>query len=151
MSETGDIHNVAGSVLDCFCPKCENQTEHTVVSATKRRVREVKCEVCQFVHKYSNIKKKAGKRSAAVTAKRGRRKKLGTDEPFVSGSEWEEEMVKKKFVEPVDYRLGGSYAEGTLIQHPNFGVGVVKRIISDHKIESLFKAGRKVLVQNIKK
>ena len=151
MSETGEVHNVAGSVLDCFCPKCDNQTEHTVVSATKRRVREVKCEVCQFVHKFSNIKKKAGKGGAAVAARRGRKKKVRYDDAVHSGSEWEEEMAEKKLVEPVDYRLGGSYAEGTVISHPLFGVGIVKKIISDTKIESLFKAGRKYLVQNIRK
>lgn len=149
MSETGEVHNVPGSVVDCYCPKCENMTEHTVVSATKRRVREVKCEVCQFVHKYSKAKIK--KEKAATPTKRGRKKKQKLDESVAIGTEWEEEMEEKKDIQPADYRLGGSYAEGTVIGHSVFGVGIVKKIFSETKFEALFKTGRKYLVQNIKK
>ncbi|MFH1435643.1 MAG: hypothetical protein ABIJ56_07995 [Pseudomonadota bacterium] len=149
MTEPVEVHNVEGSVVDCLCPKCENDTEHTIMSSTKRRVREVKCEVCQFIHKYSNTKKIGGK--DAKPTKRGRKKKQKVDDLLNMGSEWEEEMDQKKMVEPVDYRLGGSYAEGTVINHPAFGVGIVKKILSNTKIETLFQAGRKFLVQNIKK
>ena len=149
MTEPVEVHNVVGSVVDCFCPKCDNDTEHTIISSTKRRIREVKCEVCQFVHKYSNTKKKAKK--SATPSKRGRKKKQKIDDLVSMGSEWEEEIELKKLVEPVDYRLGGSYAEGTVINHPSFGVGIVKKILSNTKIEMLFQTGRKFLVQNIKK
>lgn len=171
MSETAEVHNVPGSVLDCFCPKCENITEHTIVSATKRRVREVRCEACKFAHKFTAMKKTAKQRKtskpskpvkpakpqkavkAATTAKparRGRRKKLRGDGGG-GANEWEVEMEEKKDMAAVDYRLGGSYAEGTVIRHPSFGVGFVKKIISGNKFEALFKGGRKFLVQNIKR
>jgi len=176
MSETGEVHNVPGSVLDCFCPKCENTTEHTVVAATKRRVREVRCEACKFVHKFTAEKKSAKKSKTAKTvkaaktaktakaaktskppkaavkpARRGRRKKQRADGGVGGANEWEVEMEEKKDVAVVDYRLGGSYAEGTVIRHPSFGVGFVKKILSDNKFEALFKGGRKFLVQNIKR
>jgi len=163
MSETAEVHNVPGSVLDCFCPKCENTTEHTIVTATKRRVREVRCEACKFVHKFAATKKSAkpakaakpGKApkapKAAKPAKRGRRKKLRAEGGGGGANEWEEEMEEKKDIAVVDYRLGGSYAEGTVIRHPSFGVGFVKKIISENKFEALFKGGRKFLVQNIKR
>jgi ribosomal protein L44E len=166
MSETAEVHNVPGSVLDCFCPKCENTTEHTIVSASKRRVREVRCEACKFVHKYSAMKKsakpaktskpakalKAGKTvKAAKPARRGRRKKSRAEGGGGGANEWEREMEEKKDTAVVDYRLGGSYAEGTVIRHPSFGVGFVKKIISGNKFEALFKGGRKFLVQNIKR
>ncbi len=150
MIEVTDVHNVVGSVLDCFCPRCDGLTEHTVILATKRRVREVKCEACDFVHKYSNAKGKNQRNSVAAVVSPGRRKQSETDDMSPSGLEWEEEMNKKRFIEPVGYRLGGSYAEGTVIKHPLFGVGIVKRIVSENKIESLFKTGRKILVQKIK-
>jgi hypothetical protein len=149
MSETGEVHNVPGSVLDCYCTKCERMTEHTVVTASKLKVREVKCEACGFVHKYTKGKKQASSKSKS--SKRGRKKKQKEDEDSLAGSQWEEEMGEKGSVEPVHYRLGGSYAEGTVISHPTFGVGIVKRILSETKIEALFKKGKKHLVQNIKK
>lgn len=182
MSETGEVHNVPGSVLDCFCPKCEQTTEHTIVVATKRRVREVRCEACKFVHKFTTAKKTTKKSKTAKTAKaaktaktaksvkpvkaaksskppkadakpakRGRRKKQRAEGRGGGANEWEEEMEEKKDVAVVDYRLGGSYAEGTVIRHPSFGVGFVKKILSDNKFEALFKGGRKFLVQNIKR
>jgi hypothetical protein len=83
--------------------------------------------------------------------KRGRKKKPRSEGQHRRGSEWEEEMEEKKGMAAVDYRLGGSYAEGTVINHPSFGVGVVKKILSENKIEALFQSGRKYLVQNIKK
>lgn len=178
MSETAEVHNVPGSVLDCFCPKCENTTEHTIVTATKRRVREVRCEACKFVHKFAAVKKsakaarpekpakpaKSAKSAkpvktakstkapkAAKAAKRGRRKKHRAEGGAGGANEWEEEMEEKKDIAVVDYRLGGSYAEGTVLRHPSFGVGFVKKILSENKFEALFKGGRKYLVQNIKR
>jgi len=150
MSETGEIHYVEGSIVDCLCPKCQVQTEHTILSVTKRSIRDVRCEMCQFPHRYSTTKKPAAEPAGPLAA-RGRKRKTREDEDLVTGTEWEAQLGERGPVEPVAYRLGGSYAEGNVIRHQLFGVGIVRKVLYETKIEVLFQGGLKYLIQNIRK
>jgi len=125
-------------------------TEHSVVNASKRRIREVRCEACGFAHKFSDTAAPR-KISSKMKGKESKETEKKSSRGSTSTAEWKESIESKKHMEPVNYRMGGSYAEGMLIQHPKFGLGVVKKVISENKIEALFKEGLKTLVQKVKK
>ena len=46
------------------------------------------------------------------------------------------------------YQLSDSYADGSLILHPLFGLGVVSKVISPHKIEIIFESSKKLMAMN---
>ena len=48
----------------------------------------------------------------------------------------------------VPYSLGGAYAEGDLLLHAEFGLGIVARILSHKKMQVIFQKGLKILVMN---
>jgi hypothetical protein len=45
----------------------------------------------------------------------------------------------------VDYSMAEAYKVNTLISHPQFGIGVVQRVVGPQKIEVLFEDGRKTM------
>ena len=46
---------------------------------------------------------------------------------------------------PVPYSINGTFAEGTLVEHPVFGVGAVLELLPPDKMELLFREGVKRL------
>jgi len=48
-----------------------------------------------------------------------------------------------------EYQISATYGEGDLIKHPLFGLGVVSKVITPHKIEIVFKTDKKLMAMNI--
>ena len=70
--------------------------------------------------------------------------------PKVSNSKLFEEAKSSSVNKvPVDYNISNSYAKGTLLQHSNWGEGVVFKVFDD-KIEVVFRDSIRTLVQNRK-
>lgn len=47
-----------------------------------------------------------------------------------------------------EYNMADTYREGDLIAHPNFGLGVVSKIISPRKAEVIYEASKKLMAMN---
>lgn len=47
------------------------------------------------------------------------------------------------------YSYSDSYAEGALIKHDAFGLGVVSKVISPRKVEIIFETSRKLMAMNV--
>jgi hypothetical protein len=47
------------------------------------------------------------------------------------------------------YQLSDTYAEGSLILHPLFGLGVVSKVISPRKIEVIYENSKKLMAMRI--
>ena len=47
------------------------------------------------------------------------------------------------------YQLSDAYRDGMLIIHPQFGLGVVTKVISPHKIEVIFENSKKLMAMNL--
>ncbi len=146
------VHYVEGSVVDGFCPKCESITEHTIVKATKKSIRDVRCEACSFVHKYQKTAKTKAKAKAKTKKKRKTRKKAQEiDEKAQALAEWEAACLANAAVEPQDYSMKKEWEPGKVVLHKRFGKGVVTKKLSERKIEVIFQDSRRRLVQNMKK
>ena len=48
-----------------------------------------------------------------------------------------------------DYQLADSYKDGDLVNHFQFGYGVVSKVISPRKIEVIFESSKKLMAMNI--
>ncbi len=137
-----EVHYIEGGVVDGYCPKCEGSTEHTIVKATKRTIREVRCDVCHFVHKYQ-------KAVAVAKNRRARKKSSDLDDTAQVQAEWEAVCLEHASEEPRTYDMAVEWPSGSVILHPIFGKGVVTKRLGATKIEVIFQTARKKLVQNL--
>ena len=131
-----------GTYIVCRCSKCDNNMNHVVVAkGADNYVARVKCLICGSEHNYKHepVKKTFSARISKVSA-----------EPKVSSSKLFEEARSSSVNKvPVDYSIANSYTNGTLIQHLNWGEGVVFKVFDD-KIEVIFRDSIRTLVQNRK-
>ena len=136
---TGRIGQV-GSELQSKCGKC-GEAWHVVIALAENHIAQVQCGECGARHRYrpaggaaadgaslpSSIAKKSPARSRKSDAK-----------PVVSADTSRPRR---------DFRPNDTYEVGDRMVHPNFGEGVVQATRGATKVEVLFDAGTKLLVQ----
>ena len=59
--------------------------------------------------------------------------------------EWESLRPDMERERAIPYSMTGKFRLNNLVEHPVFGLGVVKRVIVPSKIEVLFEDGKKLL------
>lgn len=136
----------AGSIIDARCTRCSAITNHTIVAMVGDKVVRVECNTCHGIHNYHPIK--AVREPAA--AKGGERRVASPRAPKVdpaaaAASEWTSLLGARDLAAAVPYDMHGSYRVDALLQHPKFGVGIV-RLVLPGKVEVLFQEGLKRLI-----
>ena len=48
-----------------------------------------------------------------------------------------------------EYKISDTYRDGSLLTHPDFGLGVVTKVISPRKMEVIFETSKKLMAMNI--
>ena len=131
-----------GTYIVTRCSRCDNNMNHVVVAqGADGMVARVKCLVCGSEHNYHHetVKKISSVRVPKITAS-----------PRTSSSKlFEEARTGAVNKVPVNYTISEPYVNGTLIQHPNWGEGVVFKVF-DNKIEVVFRDSIRTLVHNRK-
>ena len=128
----------AGDHISSRCSKCKDVTNHTIVAMVGDKVVRVECNTCGGVHNYRGTlvtKTKAARPNARPPAVRTSR----TEE------QWQALLNDADQATAVPYNLQTPVADGTLIQHPSFGLGRVIAIIRPNKMEVFFQSGIKLL------
>jgi hypothetical protein len=137
-----DIDEV-GSDIEAYCPKCKQDTSHTVITKYEEEVRRVQCSVCGDVHAYRKPRGDVEEEppEPAAARKRAAAKKLS----------WQEFINKigpnKANDRSRPYTIRDHYPEGDIVSHPKFGIGFVTEI-SENKAEVTFQDDRRLLVHN---
>ena len=127
---------VGGEVVT-KCSKCELELAHVIVTMkTSTTPGKIQCKTCDSVHTF---KKSAAKK----TRKRAKRKSAIESQ----SDEWNQ-LIKASSQEETTYSTKLSFQINDLINHPNFGKGVVKRLIDKSKVEVVFETDTKFLVHN---
>lgn len=139
----------AGSDIEARCTRCREVTNHTVVAMVEDRVVRVQCHICDGVHNYHPPAAKPAAKQAPVrsTAPREPREPRQTRSraEAAAAEEWEAGVRLAATAGTVPYSMAGRYRHEDLVQHPVFGVGIVKAILPPGKMEVLFQGGRKLL------
>lgn len=63
--------------------------------------------------------------------------------------DWRELLLEASPEGVPTYTLGDNYQDGDLIMHPQFGIGVVSKVITTRKVEVIFETSKKVMAMNI--
>src|SRR5262249_5818991 len=137
-----DVDEV-GSDIEAYCPKCKQDTSHTVITKYEEEVRRVQCSVCGDVHAYRKPRgEEADEPPEPVAArKRAAQKKLTWQEAF------DKLGAHKAHDRSRPYTIREQYHEGDIVSHPKFGIGFVTEI-RENKAEVTFQDERRLLVHN---
>ena len=132
-----------GSYIVTRCSRCNNDMNHVVVAkGADGNVARVKCLVCSSEHNY-----KSAKKISLSTPKVRKVTPTGTRSSSVKLFEEAKQSSVNKV--PVNYNITEMYVKGTLLQHPNWGQGVVFKVY-DNKVDVVFQDSIRTLVHNRK-
>jgi len=115
-------------------------------------VSRVKCKTCGSEHKYRGEKTRGKSNSVAPRSgqeKRGRTASASRKEVNESPIRWELKCSEMNAELPAkDYRIQDIYTLKDVIRHPVFGLGFVERVISETRMDVLFKDAVKLMAMN---
>src|SRR5262245_15775131 len=147
-----------GGDVDAYCTKCRMDLTHTIHAVVNGAPARVECNTCHGVHQYRAPKSQKGspKPTREATASPSAPKAHKTESsapraransPAAIAETWQTSLQgKEEAARP--YRFGESYAIGDVVRHTQFGLGLVEERLSPQKICVLFRAGRKILIDN---
>jgi hypothetical protein len=127
------IASSLGDIIEARCTKCRKVTNHLIVAMVGTKPADVQCNSCNGTHRY---------RPPVSSAKPAKRT---GDSPTVKQDEWAELRTAMSHQIARDYAMDKEYRVGTVITHPNFGLGLVQRVVGNRKMEVLFEDGRKMM------
>lgn len=138
----------AGDHVDARCTRCREITNHTIIAMVEDKPARVRCNTCGGDHNYRPPRQvKATKTATKATvkgAKTGRRTSADRLRE-AQQKEWQETAAEADSGLTVAYNMERSFRLEDLVDHPVFGVGVVKALFKPNKVEILFSSGTKAL------
>lgn len=119
---------------------------HVVVSMIKDRPARVICKTCKSTHNF-----KIGTQTDLIrSTTRSSKPRKTPQKTYMKVSEmWEQKMAAAKNAPVKPYSVKQVFAAGDVINHPNFGVGLVEEVKGSGKITVLFRNDEKVLVHGM--
>lgn len=138
---------IVGKEALAYCTSCKMDLNSIIVAMKGDRIAKVQCLTCKKDHVYKAPKGVTEPGKATKTSRS--KKKEAAAEELTSHSieaEWTKLMLSHKDAPTKGYSMKGSFGLGDKINHPNFGEGIVGKLIYPNKIEVIFKMDMKVLI-----
>ena len=136
---------VGGDILS-HCTRCKMELAHVVVSMLNGRPARVICKTCKSTHNY----KRGTQTDLIRSTSRPSKPRKSPQKTYMKVSEmWEQKMAAAKNAQVKPYSVKQVFTAGDVINHPNFGVGLVEEVKSNGKITVLFRNDEKVLVHGM--
>jgi len=139
----------AGDTVESRCTRCRSVLNHTIVAMVAEQVVRVQCNTCGGIHNYHQPQSEAAKSAPRATHSRkpdvAPLKTTGKDPRAADREELKSLLATLPRERTFAYEQTGAFRVNDLLEHPAFGLGVVRRIVDAGKMEVLFEAGRKLL------
>jgi hypothetical protein len=132
--------HVVGKDIISYCTSCKMDLNHVIVSLKGDRVAKVQCLTCKKEHAFKVAK------GATEPKKKKAKKEKAEDAGSPIEVEWEKLMLAHKDMPMKTYNMKGNFTLGDKITHPNFGEGIVGKLIYPNKLEVIFRNDVKVLI-----
>lgn len=124
-----------GENVLAYCKGCKKVSEHSVVAVRASRPYRVQCITCEDAHPYRAGPPVSKKKSASALKSRS----------LASDFNYDNLMVGRDPSMATTYAMSQQFASAELITHATFGVGLVTRVLVNHKIEVIFPEGIRML------
>jgi len=145
--------SLVGKRIPAWCLKCKMELAHVVLYEKDRKAGKVKCLTCGAEHVYRGPKPVSTSRSvvAANLDKLNRPTSAlqRTQTAREAEARWILNSRELKPDRPIRvYAMEEHYACGDVINHTLFGLGFVERIVTDKRMDILFRGGLRTLGMN---
>ncbi|NVN90997.1 MAG: hypothetical protein HXX11_10385 [Desulfuromonadales bacterium] len=139
----------AGDIIEARCTRCRDILNHRIVAMVAEKVVRVECNTCGGVHNYyppPSLKPVKTPGGSATTRKSTATPRAPKRDPQQSErDEWLSLRANMRLDRAIVYDMGGKFRADDLVDHPSFGLGVVKLIVPPSKMQVLFEDGIKLL------
>jgi hypothetical protein len=105
-------------------------------------VKRVLCNTCNKEHIYRAPKGEKTPTNKKKPVRKKRAKKIVAPDVL-----WEKALESAQDLPSSVYTLDGSFESGEKIDHKNFGLGLVTKLIHPNKMEVIFKEGTKIMIR----
>lgn len=141
----------AGDIIEARCTRCRDVLNHRIVAMIDDRIARVECNTCNGIHNYypppsekaaklPRLKSTVSARTTTGAVRAVKKSPLETER-----AEWASLRPTMSIEKAVDYSMTGKYRLKNLVNHPLFGLGIVKQIVTPTKMQVLFEDGIKLL------
>lgn len=130
-----------GKDIDAFCSKCDMVLNHVIEAKVGDTVKRVKCLTCNTAHAY----KSAAKAAAAPKKKRATGVRAGK----VVATDYDTLMKGRDLSRAKKYKPVDRFVKADILNHTQFGIGIVIAEKDGSKIEVAFADGQKTLVHGL--
>ncbi len=140
----------AGDIIDARCTRCRDILNHRIVAMVGDKVVRVECNTCGGVHNYypppepktvRNTGSGAAARKTPTSAPRAPRR----DPQQSDRDEWLMLRSNMRIDRAIAYNMNAAFRADDLVDHPVFGLGVVRQLVPPNKMQVLFEDGVKLL------
>jgi hypothetical protein len=141
----------AGDIIEARCTKCRDVLNHRIVAMVEGKIARVECNTCNGVHNYhapSAVKEPKAPRVTAASKPRSTSAtpRVSKKDPTENErEEWASLQPTFDLDKALTYDMNARFNVKRLIEHPSFGIGIVKAVIVPNKMQVLFKDGIKLL------
>ncbi|OGU16260.1 MAG: hypothetical protein A2076_13480 [Geobacteraceae bacterium GWC2_53_11] len=141
----------AGDIIEARCTKCREVLNHRIVAMVEEKVVRVECNTCNGVHNYyppPSVKEAKAPKAASASKPRATSTtpRVPKKDPVeAEREEWASLNPTFNVDKALPYNMNGRFQVRNLIDHPTFGLGIVKAVIVPNKMQVLFRDGIKLL------
>lgn len=138
-----------GQEIICYCSSCDLDLRHVIVahkSGNSGPIAKVRCNTCGKIHAYRG---RPGENKTAVK-KKGDGPVRERAQVIPLEVEWREQLRSNEGKPSLPYAPTREYKQGDIIEHPQFGCGIVRAMKDGNKFEVLFQRDIKTLVHKLK-
>lgn len=134
-----------------YCGSCKMDLMATVVARVGSKIAKVQCNTCKKERAYKPAKGVSEPGQTPVAAPKKRASKASSDDSAKSVAvevEWKRLMGEAAKATRVKYSPKAKLGLGDVVDHTNFGEGVVTKVVHPDKAEIIFKSDIKMLIHS---
>jgi hypothetical protein len=135
----------AGDHVDARCTRCKEITNHTIIAMVEEKPARVRCNTCGGDHNYRPPRQAKAATNKVAKGPKAPRRTAADRKREALQEEWKDAAGQADAGLAVVYNMERSFRLNDLVDHPVFGVGVVKELFKPNKVEILFASGTKAL------
>lgn len=147
MASASTPSSAVGKEVISYCMSCKMDLAHVVVAMKGDRIVKCQCKTCKKEHGFKTPKGITEPPAAKpVKEKKSRKAVAAENAENAIELEWEKLMLAHKHAPLKSYTMKGHFLLGDKLNHPNFGEGIVGKLIYPNKVEVIFRTDVKVLI-----